>query len=681
MNNNISIDEAKAWLHGITVEPILLWDIGSREIFAKNQLRMLQESSDYLILFGIEFISVLDFYKYREKCKKIIIYEKSESYLAAYTTRRGGVSGSAPLVPPMPRALRLAPSAMGGNNIVILSGNLGIIDPSKIALKYTKLFYFSEVGAAIIKIYDQLASHCQSVQILQGELTAWEHYYYQLFHQGLQLAMQAWQQQQNLSKQHLQKKNISPLSARKILHLKSVPNENLSWIGATFADFKICEYVFKWDANSIFNQIEGRPFELDQQRDIYQKDLDQLAQVLIAEQPDYILFGNFAPFHTFESYLFVYKLLEKFQIPIRPFFMDFYNLMYLGFLGGGPYHFLIHYGNPANIKLFHSDPVVAKLYGPQTMSTSFYSFNHTYQLTGHIAPAMQSSDMLYDISIIHLARMTPETPGFGLLFEHFQILAKQFDVFDGKELYKYWFHFKNFMKKNGLNSLFLDQVLNSIDWFFYSMLRIERVKQIYFQLKEQFNIKVFGDYWEAWLPSEACGGNLVREQLHEIYHHSLVTLDVSITNTKVSPHVNVLESLCSGGLTLIMDTIYEEGSEDLKWAKPFLNEESFLYFQDIEQLQKLVKNFKNDFNSRNAYIQQSQKNILSAIANQGYDDKFPDIEKNVIQTRYDDPKMKMQQMDLAQLQECFEISLGYVYSLIGYPQKALAIWEKNKKGK
>ncbi len=110
MNNNISIDEAKAWLHGITVEPILLWDIGSREIFAKNQLRMLQESSDYLILFGIEFISVLDFYKYREKCKKIIIYEKSESYLAAYTTRRGGVSGSAPLVPPMPRALRSAPT-------------------------------------------------------------------------------------------------------------------------------------------------------------------------------------------------------------------------------------------------------------------------------------------------------------------------------------------------------------------------------------------------------------------------------------------------------------------------------------------------------------------------------------------------------------------------------------------
>ncbi len=650
--NPIIIENENAYLTDVKSDPIFLWNIKTREQQAQKLLSSLDVNTENIICLGCEFLPYLRQYPF---LKNIIIVEKSGPYLTAYCQTRD---------------INLSDY----QNLKICTTTLGIESPSLSESYFKDIFYTSELGELLLQLYHALGANYLPYQLLYFTDNASDANLGKTLRSGISLTITAWEI-------HLKNKikyatsTTKPSRSNNIIWIRSASLEELSIFNTDLSSYQISCLGPLTDLPSILNS------NVDQADLIcrYYVELNQkLWDLIYLNHPSFIIFHNFAPFTTLESYIFLFKQIETLCIPIKSFSYDFLNIACSGFRGGVSYLLYSKYGIPTNTRLFHFDPVSIKLFKDHDTPTHFYYLNLTERVKS-IKPVITTyQELTLDIAIVHLPRIYYQTESIEILREHYEYLQSILNDETGNIIFKYWYQFRYFINHNqGQQNIYFQNWLNIIDWFFYSIIRIYRVINVYQQFKTQFNIKIFGNGWDQWLPTEACGGKLSHQEVNQAYQKALLSLDLTFSNSKIAPHMNVLECLSAGGLPLIMDVTYQEDKNDFQCQVQSMHPDNFIFFHSYQEIGEWVTKLKSNISLRTNLIQSMQQKIIKNFNQSNFSQKLPELEKIILPFLAKDPKMQLNTLSSNHLNKIFQNSLGYFYMLLGFPLLALTTWTQN----
>lgn len=210
----------------------------------------------------------------------------------------------------------------------------------------------------------------------------------------------------------------------------------------------------------------------------------------------------------------------------------------------------------------------------------------------------------------------------------------------------------------------------TLNWFLHAQNRIRWVVRVVNHLRD-YDVKVFGAGWERFVPASMVGGSLTYAQAAHKRRHSGVVVSCSPSYTYEVPHVDVIETLAAGGMPLAVVPMLETRAEQLP-LYPFLHAGTFPYFRTVDELGVLVRQFRADWQARQAFIEEAQATWLGTLHRGEYDRET--AERRCTPLRAERLRDSITG-NPAHDHFVLHATVGYLYSMSGYVQTALQVWK------
>lgn len=392
----------------------------------------------------------------------------------------------------------------------------------------------------------------------------------------------------------------------------------------------------------------------------------RLIRFVCETKPISFVCRNRSPIINLEDRLFLQESLERIGIKTQNIFMDVFNQMNVCFEGGALYHFLNDFSDHNLHELYCPNPALARIYGPEKISKYTVAHQYLNEADQILAPVNSPANCFNEIAILHSARLDHIT--YPPINELFALVRENSNHDSGKAVTRYLFQLRSIFS----GSYYFQSLINNLDWCFYSLVRLDRTHAIIHK-NPGLKIKVYGDPgWLKIIEEKYYGGYLQgEEQIAEAYQKSVVTVSTSLNWSFKSPHPSGVNCFRLGGFPLMA---YPSLEDDEKLGCDFFNQDTFVFYQDVDDCLKKVQIYLDNFKLRNELIVQAQQTWIAQMKQSDYYKNFMNNESTLIESGIPHKFEKDFCLDQHQSKLLLDIGKAYLYFLSGYFSSALEIW-------
>ncbi len=380
---------------------------------------------------------------------------------------------------------------------------------------------------------------------------------------------------------------------------------------------------------------------------------------------------NLAPFFGLETLLFHREALRQLDLHHLAFFRDFFSHQQRLFVGGWCFDLIdTHFANGHTTFLQHAS-FNAALFAPRQCPVYFFPYDY-FECHQPITPPLTTRAAMHrDIAIVHTCReYAVRCTEFNELHELITTVSPLGYAAIGPLL---WLLRRQLLadSRGCGNTAYWSQLMGTLEWIFHAQNRIRWVIALQ-PVLSRYRATVYGNGWDGFLPPALIGGSITNTQAREIFRTSTVTIDCTPVETTRLPHATAVECIAVGGCPLVVAPVFGDQHET---SVPGFHAQTFAHFRTPAECENLLAKFLGDDTARQQYIVNAQQTWLPTLQSGSFHRPLSELLMEPITPAAADRTFPITQ-NVALDRWLLRVATGYVYSLAGFVDSALACWEQ-----